>query len=169
MVLTNIQCLIYIHTERRLTTTYSCTKWTHLLSASPLGEPWLIHSGTPNNTPVQIQCIIIRKPASFPGNEDHCSDLSALTQAEMRKLPAAHYIMVMPWQRLLLRSSALSQLPRLRQARTTGCQLIIFPRLLAAMLPQTVELFPSCTFCLFSLEIPNLVSKRNGFISPSVT
>lgn len=105
----------------------------------------------------------------FPGNEDHCSDLSAFAQAEMRKLPTAHYIMVMPWQRLLLRSSGLSQLPRLRQALTSGRQLIIFPRPRAAMLPQTAVLLPGCTLCLLALYIPTVAPKRNGFISPSVT
>lgn len=104
-------------------------------------NPWPIHSEVPNDIPPQIQYIIIRKPASFPGNEDHCSDLSAFAQAEMRNLPTAHYIMVMPWQRLLLRSSVLSQLPRLRQALTTGRQLIIFPRPRAAMLPSFLRLW----------------------------
>lgn len=32
--------------------------------------------------------------ASFPGNEDRCSDLSASTQPEMSNLPTAHFIVL---------------------------------------------------------------------------
>lgn len=65
----------------------------------------------------------------------------------MRNLPTAHYIMVMPWQRLLLRSSMLSQLPSL-------------------CLQVANSSFLRCTFCL----IPHIFfPKRNCFISPSVT
>lgn len=61
----------------------SCIKWTRLLFASPLGEP---HSQWDSKEQQSLNTvgIIIRKPASFPGNENHCSDLSAFTQPEMR-------------------------------------------------------------------------------------
>lgn len=65
---------------------------------------------------------------------------------------------LLPWQRLLLRSSSsIFQSRRLCQALCTTCQLISFPRPSAAMLPQTALLFRCSTFRLLALWIPTLL------------
>lgn len=72
------------NTIQRGVTHQHAAAWSgHICSLLLLG----VNLGISNKITVRIQYRLIRKPASFSGNEDRCSDPSAFTQAEMSNLP----------------------------------------------------------------------------------